>query len=68
MELGLRGKAAVVTGGSRGIGKAVAHVLVEEGCAVAICARNAERLNAAVGKFVDAALGKVPQANAIAST
>jgi 3-oxoacyl-[acyl-carrier protein] reductase len=49
MELGLRGKAAVVTGGSRGIGKAVAHALVEEGCAVAICARNAERLNAAVG-------------------
>ncbi len=48
MELGLRGKAAVVTGGSRGIGKAVAHTLLAEGCAVAICARNAERLDAAV--------------------
>jgi 3-oxoacyl-[acyl-carrier protein] reductase len=48
MELGLRGKVAVVTGASRGIGKAVAHSLLQEGCAVAICARNAERLHAAV--------------------
>jgi 3-oxoacyl-[acyl-carrier protein] reductase len=48
MELGLRGKVAVVTGASRGIGMAVARSLLDEGCAVAICARNAERLNAAV--------------------
>ncbi len=41
MELGLRGKVAVITGASRGIGKAVAQALVEEGCAVAICSRNA---------------------------
>ena len=48
MDLGLRGKVAVVTGASRGIGKAIANALITEGCAVAICGRNAERLNAAV--------------------
>jgi 3-oxoacyl-[acyl-carrier protein] reductase/bacilysin biosynthesis oxidoreductase BacG len=48
MDLDLRGKAAVVTGASRGIGKAIARSLLNEGCSVAICGRNAERLNAAV--------------------
>ena len=51
MDLGLRGKVAVVTGASRGIGKAIASALLHEGCAVAICGRNAERLNAAVDEL-----------------
>ena len=48
MDLGLHGKVAVVTGASRGIGKAVAKGLIQEGCKVAICARRAERLHSAV--------------------
>ncbi len=44
MDLGLSGKRALVTGGSHGIGLATAKALVAEGCDVAICSRNEERL------------------------
>ncbi len=46
MDLNLHGKPAIVTGGSRGIGKAIARALAAEGCDVAIVARNAEALTA----------------------
>jgi 3-oxoacyl-[acyl-carrier protein] reductase len=39
MDLGIRGKAAVVTGASKGIGRSIALRLAEEGAGVAICAR-----------------------------
>ncbi len=44
MDLELAGKAAIVTGGSRGIGRAIALALAAEGANVAICARGRERL------------------------
>lgn len=47
MDLGLEGKNAIVTGGSLGIGKAIARELAREGADVAIVARNKERLEAA---------------------
>ena len=45
MDLELEGKTAIVTGGSRGIGKAIARELALSGCDVVICARNAEALS-----------------------
>ena len=47
MDLQLQGKRALVTGGSRGIGKAIARVLALEGADVALLARNREPLDAA---------------------
>ncbi len=47
MDLELVGKAAIVTGGSRGIGKAIALGLAAEGANVAICARDGEALREA---------------------
>ncbi len=46
MDLQLDGKTAIVTGGSRGIGKAVARVLAADGCSVVITGRYADTLSA----------------------
>jgi NAD(P)-dependent dehydrogenase (short-subunit alcohol dehydrogenase family) len=51
MDLGLGGKTALVTGGSRGIGKAIAGALLREGASVALCARNGEVLGRAVAEL-----------------
>ena len=47
MKLGLEGRRALVTGGSKGLGEAIARELVAEGARVAICARNEDEVVAA---------------------
>src|SRR5438445_8933478 len=47
MDLGIKGRSAIVTGASRGIGRETARQFLEEGVRVTICGRNAESLNAA---------------------
>ena len=44
MELGLQGKVALITGASKGIGKAIAQELAQEGASLSICARGQEEL------------------------
>jgi 3-oxoacyl-[acyl-carrier protein] reductase len=51
MDLGIEGKVALVTGASSGLGYAVAHALAQEGAQVAICSRDASRIDAAARRI-----------------
>lgn len=53
MDLHLKGKNAVVLGGTRGIGRAIADLLAAEGANVAICARNPDQVKDAVAALKD---------------
>lgn len=57
MDLGLRGKTVVVTGGSKGIGYATAEAFLKEGAKVAICSRHEGELQEAVARLSE--LGEV---------
>lgn len=48
MDLGLKGLKAIVTGGSKGIGRRAADIFADEGADVAICARNPSEVSAAI--------------------
>lgn len=51
MDLGLKGLKAVITGGTKGIGRAIAQTLAAEGAHVALCSRNADEVAKTVAEF-----------------
>src|SRR5215213_5976370 len=51
VDLGLAGKKALVTGATKGIGRAIVELFLEEGASVALCARNAEEVDKAVAEL-----------------
>src|SRR5260370_10322652 len=70
MDLGLAGRRAIVTGGSKGLGQAIAAELLAEGAQVAICSRNAAELEATAAELRESAragsAGNRPASNVVA--
>jgi NAD(P)-dependent dehydrogenase (short-subunit alcohol dehydrogenase family) len=51
MDLGLKGKRVLITGGTKGIGAAIVDTMIAEGASVAFCARNADEVEQTVAKY-----------------
>jgi 3-oxoacyl-[acyl-carrier protein] reductase len=66
MDLGLAGKVAIITGGSRGLGLGAAHALVAEGANVVVCARGADALKQAAASLQESAAAGARAAMAVA--
>ena len=62
MDLGLKGLRAIVTGGTKGIGRRAADIFADEGANVAICARNADEVKAAVASLKAKGVGAFGEA------
>ncbi len=54
MDLGLAGKRAIITGGTRGIGRRIVDLLVAEGCHVGFCARDQSQVDVAISELSEA--------------
>ncbi len=59
MDLGLKGRKVLITGGSQGIGLACARGFLAEGCDVAIAARDQKKIDDAIASLRDAGPGKI---------
>ena len=66
MDLGLEGKTAIVTGGSRGLGLAAAHALIAEGANVVVCARGEDALKKAAASLQKGAASGARAASVVA--
>jgi 3-oxoacyl-[acyl-carrier protein] reductase len=62
VDLGLKGLRAIVTGGTKGIGRRAADIFADEGASVAICARNADEVKAAVASLKAKGVGAFGEA------
>jgi 3-oxoacyl-[acyl-carrier protein] reductase len=62
VDLGLNGLRAIVTGGTKGIGRCAADIFADEGANVAICARNGDEVKVAVASFKAKGVGSFGEA------
>ena len=62
MDLGLKGLRAIMTGGTKGIGRRAADIFADEGANIAICARNADEVKAAVASLKAKGVGAFGEA------